>query len=155
MEDLVFRDAITVDLPHIVAMYADDELGRTRERPSDPLPAEYTDAFAAINSDDRQRLVVVEKGGEVVGTLQLSFLPHVVLLGGERAQIEAVRIRSDQRDSGLGEAVFEWAIDQARRRGCHLVQLTTNADRKDAQRFYERLGFQPTHVGMKLSLSKD
>lgn len=153
MLDLTFRDATVDDLPAIVAMYADDELGQRRERPHEPLAAEYLDAFWQINGDPRHRLVVAEDNGEIVGTLQLSFLPHLVLVGGERAQIEAVRVRADRRGEGLGETLFRWAIEQARLRRCRLVQLTTNADREDAQRFYERLGFSPTHVGMKMDLS--
>lgn len=140
------------DLPFIVRMYADDPLGQGREGPVDPLPEAYADAFSEIDADPRHRLVVVEEGGEVVGTLQLSFLPHLVLLGGERAQIEAVRVRSDRRGTGLGRAMITWAVDQARLRRCRLVQLTTNADRADARRFYEGLGFEPSHVGMKLGL---
>jgi len=147
-----FRDARAEDVASIVRLYADDELGSTREVVSDPPEDGYLRAFRQIDDDPRQRLVVVEDAGELVATLQLSFLPHLVLRGGERAQIEAVRVRSDRRGSGLGEAVLRWAIEVARDRGCVLVQLTTNAGRPDARRFYERLGFAASHVGMKLSL---
>jgi GNAT superfamily N-acetyltransferase len=150
--DLVFRDAVATDLPMIVAMYADDVLGRDREDPSDPLPACYCEAFREIDGDPRQRLVVAESDGEIVGTLQLSFLPHLVLRGGERAQIEAVRVRTDRRGMGVGDALFRWVVAEAKHRGCRLVQLTTNSERGEARRFYERLGFSATHVGMKLSL---
>lgn len=153
MLDLTFRDATADDLPLIVGMYADDPLGRTRERAGEPLAPAYLDAFRQIDADPRHRLVVAELAGDVVGTLQLSFVPHLVLTGGERAQIEAVRVREGQRGSGVGEALVNWAVEQARERGCRLVQLTTNVDRVDAQRFYERLGFRPTHVGMKLGLA--
>lgn len=146
------RDATVEDLPAIVALYADDELGRHRERPEDPLPDVYVEAFRQIEVDPRHRLIVAEMDGEVVGTLQLSFLPHVVLTGGERAQIEAVRVRSDKRGTGLGADLIEWAVEQARARRCRLVQLTTNAEREAAHRFYERLGFEASHVGMKLTL---
>jgi GNAT superfamily N-acetyltransferase len=152
MADLVFRDAVAADVARIVDMYADDVLGREREDSAPPLPDYYLAAFHDIDADPRQRLVVAESDGEVVGTLQLSFLPHLVLRGGERAQIEAVRVRRDQRRAGVGEALVRWAIDEARKRGCRLVQLTTNVERADAHRFYERLGFSATHVGMKLSL---
>ena len=152
MGDLTFRDATLADLPLIVQMYADDALGQIREDLSEPLAAAYAEAFNAIDSDPRQRLIVGEQDGEVVATLQLSFLPHVVLHGAERAQIEAVRVRSDRRGAGLGQELIGWAIEEAKARGCRLVQLTTNAERHDAQRFYRRLGFQPTHVGMKLTL---
>jgi GNAT superfamily N-acetyltransferase len=149
---LVFRDATVEDLPAVVAMYADDELGASRESPEVPLADAYLRAYGEIDVDRRHRLIVVEHDGEIVGTLQLSFIPHVVLRGGERAQIEAVRVRADRRGSGLGSEIFQWAIAQARARGCRLVQLTTNASRPDAHRFYERLGFEPSHLGMKLYL---
>ena len=149
---LVFRDATVEDVPAIVRMYADDALGRTREEVSEPLVEDYLSAFREIEDDPRHRLVVVVEGGEIVGTLQLSVLPHLVLRGGQRAQIEAVRVRADRRGTGVGEAMLEWAIEQARARGCRLVQLTTNAARDDARRFYARLGCEPTHIGMKLVL---
>jgi len=146
------RDANERDLPAIVALYADDELGSTREQPGQPLAEEYRRAFAAVTDDPRTRLVVAKVDGEVVGTLQLSFLPHLVRRGGERAQIEAVRVASSQRGSGLGRDLLTWAVERARERGCVLVQLTTDAARPDAHRFYESLGFTAGHVGMKLTL---
>jgi GNAT superfamily N-acetyltransferase len=150
--DLAFRDAVAEDVPAIVGMYADDVLGREREDLSDPLPDYYFDAFREIAADQRQRLIVAELDGQLVGTLQLSFLPHLVLRGGERAQIEAVRVRADKRGAGVGEALLGWAIEKSKRRGCRLIQLTTNAKREDARRFYEKLGFSATHLGMKLAL---
>lgn len=149
---LTFRDAGIEDLAVLVRMYADDDLGSTREVLTEPLDESYLQAFRDIDRDSRQRLVVVEDQGEIVATLQLSFLPHLVLRGSERAQIEAVRVRSDRRGGGLGEAVLRWAINEARERGCRLVQLTSNASRADARRFYERLGFEASHVGMKLTI---
>ena len=149
---VVVRDAQERDLSAIVALYADDGLGATREQPGEPLAEEYLRGFAAITEDPRTRLVVAEVGGEVVGTLQLSFLPHLVRRGGERAQVEAVRVASSQRGSGLGRELLTWAVDRARERGCVLVQLTTDAARPDAHRFYESLGFTAGHVGMKLTL---
>lgn len=151
---LAFRDARHTDIPSIVKLYGDDVLGATRETVSEPPDEGYLRAFAQIDADPRHRLIVVEDEGELVATLQLSFLPHLVLRGGERAQIEAVRVRSDRRAGGLGETVFRWAIDEARQRGCRLVQLTTNVTRTDAQRFYERLGFEASHVGMKLMFDR-
>ena len=148
------RDAVEADLAAIVAMYADDDLGATREEPADPLPEEYRRAFAEIRDDPRHRLVVAEDDdGALLATLQLSFVPHVVRRGGERAQIEAVRVARTHRGSGVGQELLGWAVDQARARGCVLVQLTTDATRPDARRFYERLGFTASHVGMKLSLA--
>ena len=149
---MIVREAQQRDLPAIVALYADDQLGSTRERPGEPLAEEYLRAFRAVTDDPRTRLVVAEVDGEVVGTLQLTYLPHLVRRGGERAQIEAVRVASSQRGSGLGRELLTWAVDQARERGCALVQLTTDAARPDAHRFYESLGFTASHVGMKLTL---
>ena len=149
---MIVRDAQEPDLPAIVALYADDELGSTREQPGEPLAPEYLRAFAEVTADPRTRLVVAEVAGEVVGTLQLSFLPHLVRRGGERAQLEAVRVASSQRGSGLGRQLIGWAVEQARLRGCVLVQLTTDAARADAHRFYESLGFTASHTGMKLAL---
>lgn len=145
-----FRRARAEDVAAIVAMLADDELGASRERPGDPA---YAAAFAAIDADPNQLLLVAEVDGEVVGTLQLSFLPGLSRLGAWRGQIEAVRVSRHQRSGGLGQRMVEFAIAEFRRRGCGLVQLTTDASREHARRFYERLGFTPSHVGMKLSLS--
>ena len=150
---MIVRDATERDLPSVVALYADDELGATRELPGEPLAAEYRRAFAAIQDDARTRLVVGEQDGEVVATLQLTWLPHLVRRGGERAQIEAVRVAAGQRGSGVGRELVRWAVEQARARGCALVQLTTDAARPDAHRFYESLGFTASHVGMKLPLA--
>ena len=147
------RDAELRDLSAIVALYADDVLGATREQPGEPLSPRYLEAFAEIDADPRHRLVVVEDDGAVVATLQLSFLPHLVRGGGERAQVEAVRVAASHRGSGLGRELVGWAVEQARERGCVLVQLTTDATRPDAHRFYESLGFTATHVGMKLPLA--
>jgi GNAT superfamily N-acetyltransferase len=149
---LTFRDATADDVPRIVAMYADDELGATRERDVDPLPASYWEAFHAIDEDPRHRLVVAEADGGVVGTLQLSFLPVLTREGAQRAQIESVRVAAARRGEGLGRVLFEWAIEQARLRGCRIVQLTTDAARPEAHQFYEGLGFRASHVGMKLEL---
>jgi GNAT superfamily N-acetyltransferase len=145
-----FRPATRDDVPKIVGLLADDALGAQRERFEDPLPQSYYDAFDQISGDPNHELTVVESGGEVVGTLQLSILPYLTYQGGSRAQIEAVRIASHLRGSGLGTQVFEWAIERARERGCHLVQLTTDKSRPDALRFYEKLGFKASHEGMKL-----
>jgi GNAT superfamily N-acetyltransferase len=148
----VIREAREADVPAIVGLYADDPLGALRERPGDPLDGAYWAAFERIASDPRHRLVVAEEGGRVLATLQLSFIPHLVRIGAERAQIEAVRVHASRRGSGLGRALIQWAIAEARQRGCALVQLTTDAERPDARRFYEALGFESSHVGMKLAL---
>jgi GNAT superfamily N-acetyltransferase len=151
--EVTFRRAQRGDVPTIVAMLADDDLGAERESVADPLPAAYWQAFEAIDADERQLLVVGEDGdGAVVATLQLSFLPSLTYVGGERAQVEAVRVAASTRGEGVGGQLMEWAIAQARARGCRLVQLTTNVSRPDAHRFYEALGFERSHVGMKLML---
>ena len=149
---LAIRRATRVDVPAIVRLLADDPLGQARERYQDPLPQAYYDAFAQIDGDPRNELVVVELPGEVVGTLQLTLLPHLSHQGGTRAQIESVRVAEGYRGRGIGRHLFAWAIERAREAGCHQVQLTTNAGRADAQRFYARLGFVGSHIGMKLDL---
>lgn len=153
-ENMVFRLAQESDLEAIVAMLADDELGQTREDYKIPLPESYLGAFKRIHEDPNQELIVVENDmAEVVGTLQLSFIRYLTYQGGVRAQIEAVRIRKDQRGKGLGKTMFEWAIQRAREKDAHVLQLTTDKKRPEALRFYENLGFQPSHEGMKLHLS--
>lgn len=147
------RRAELDDLSALVELLAADPLGSTREGSVGEVDAEpYRRAFQAIDADPAQLLVVVERGDEIVGTLQLSFIPGLARRGGLRAQIEAVRVHEQYRSQGLGAALFEWAIDEARRRGCALVQLTTDKTRVDAHRFYERLGFVASHEGLKLPL---
>jgi GNAT superfamily N-acetyltransferase len=148
-----FRRAQRQDVPAIVRLLASDPLGATRETSgTGELPEAYWQAFEAIDADPRQFLVVAELDGRVVGTLQLTFIPSLTYRGGERAQIEAVRIDAGNRGRGLGHAMVEWAIERARARGCRLVQLTTDQRRPDALRFYQSLGFRATHAGMKLPL---
>lgn len=147
--EITIRRATAADVDPIVAMLADDPLGATREKPGDPA---YLKAFEVIDADPHQFLAVAVLGTEVVGTLQLTFTSGLSRLGMTRATIEAVRVRSDQRGNRLGERLVTWAVDEARARGCGLVQLTTDASRVDAHRFYVRLGFTASHVGMKLAL---
>ena len=149
-ELLILRDATPADLPAIVAMLADDKLGSTREDTEDMAP--YEAAFAEVEADPSQRLIVAERDGVVVGTFQLSFIPGVAQRGLKRAMIESVRVATTERGSGLGTQMMRWAIEEARGAGCKQVQLTSNAHRPDAHRFYERLGFVPSHVGFKLKL---
>lgn len=152
---MIFRQATRNDVQAIVKMLADDELGKKRENFQIPLPDEYLIAFENINGDENQELIVIEnKKLEVIGTLQLSFIQYLTYRGGIRAQIEAVRIRKDQRGTGLGTEMFEWAIDRAKKRGAHLLQLTTDKKRPDALRFYENLGFNASHEGMKMHLKQ-
>ncbi len=147
-----FRQASREDLAAIVALLADDELGARRERYQDPLPDAYRDAFAAIDADPHNELIVAEHEGDLVGVLQLTFIPYLTYQGGWRALIEGVRVASHCRGRGIGRVLFEWAIDRARERGCHMVQLTSDKSRGDALRFYEGLGFRASHEGMKLHL---
>jgi len=150
MSAFQFRPAVREDIQAIVDMLADDALGATRESPDDL--SVYQDAFAVIDADPHQLLVICEQDGNVMGTMQITFIAGLSRKGATRALVEAVRIHRDARGSGLGTKMMEWAIDEARRRGCGMVQLTTDASRKDAHRFYERLGFQGTHIGYKLML---
>jgi len=152
MTDLAFRVATTGDLPTIIAMIADDQLGQTRDDARLPLDQRYLDAFAAIARDPNQMLVVVEQAGAVIGCMQITFIPGISRRGAWRGQIESVRVARSKRGGGIGKAMFEWGIAECRRRGCSLVQLFTDKSRKDAHRFYERLGFKASHEGMKLSL---
>ena len=151
-----FRKAERKDVPAIVAMIADDKLGATREQFQDPLPESYYAAFERISQDPHQELVAVEdEEGNVVGTMQLSYITYLTYRGGTRAQIEAVRIHKDHRGAGLGERMFRWAIARAKARRAHVVQLTTDKKRPDALRFYEKLGFVASHEGMKLHLKQE
>ncbi|MEM8525099.1 MAG: GNAT family N-acetyltransferase [Bacteroidota bacterium] len=146
-----FRKAEYNDVVKIIELLADDKLGRLREDFRDPLPQKYYDSFEQINKDKNQELVVVEnEHEELIGTLQLTFIPYLTYQGGIRAQIEAVRVRADQRGQGIGEQICKWAIARAKERGAHLLQLTTDKKRPDAIRFYEKLGFKASHEGMKL-----
>lgn len=146
-----FRNATKNDLEHIVAMIADDKLGKKRENYQLPLPKAYISAFEQIISDKNQELIVVEnEQNEIIGTLQLSFLQYLTYQGGIRAQIEAVRIRKDQRGKGIGKKMFLWAIERAKEKGAHLIQLTSDKQRPKAIQFYETLGFKASHEGMKL-----
>lgn len=150
---MIIRPATADDVPSIVALLADDRLGSTREDLTDLAP--YLDAFVVIAADPHQRLVVAVDESDprrVVGTLQLTIIPGLSRRASTRAQIEAVRVGEAARGSGFGTELIEWAIAQARSLGCGLVQLTTDRSRTDAHRFYERLGFEPTHLGLKLVL---
>ena len=150
---LEFRRARANDLAAIVELLANDPLGAKRERLQSPLPASYAAAFAAIDRDPNQELVVACRDRAVVGVMQLTFLPYLTYAGGWRAQIEGVRIAAQERSQGLGRQMIQWAIERARARGCHMVQLTTDKTRPEAKRFYDALGFVASHEGMKLHLA--
>jgi len=147
---VVMRTAKREDLPGIVALLADDALGAKREQFQDPLPDFYYQAFQAIDSDPHQRLMAAEKEGRVVGTLQLTFIPNLTYRGGWRAQIEGVRISSEMRGEGLGAKMVSHAVEQAREKGCIMIQLSCDKSREASRKFYEGLGFNATHDGMKL-----
>ncbi|MER5716609.1 GNAT family N-acetyltransferase [Streptomyces sp. NPDC002132] len=150
MGDLEIRPAVADDIPAIVAMLADDPLGAQRESPDDLAP--YVTALERLSSDPNQRVVVAVREGRVVGTLQLTIIPGLSRRGATRSIVEGVRVHADERGSGLGTRFIEWAVEESRRAGCQLVQLTSDATRTDAHRFYERLGFVASHVGFKLHI---
>ena len=150
MGDLEIRPATTEDVPAIVGMLADDLLGAQRESPGDSTP--YLTALDRLAADPNQHLVVAVREGRVVGTLQLTVVPGLSRKGATRSIIEGVRVHATERGSGLGTQLIEWAIATSRRENCQLVQLTSDVTRTDAHRFYERLGFTPSHVGFKLQL---
>lgn len=152
MDTIAFRRARAADLPAIIALLADDPLGREREVLGEPLAPVYERAFEAIDADPNQLLAVVTDEDQVVGTLQITFIAGLSRKGGVRGQIEAVRIAADRRGAGLGRRAFEWAIETCRARGCCLVQLTTDRTRSDAHRFYDQLGFTASHIGYKKAL---
>lgn len=149
---ITFRRASLEDLATIVKLLADDPLGAQRESYQLPLPQSYVDAFAAIDRDPNNELTVAQLDSFVIGVLQITFIPYLTYQGGWRALIEGVRVASHLRSSGVGRELFNWAIERARQRGCHLVQLTSDKARPDAIRFYESLGFVASHQGMKLHL---
>ncbi|WP_448320589.1 N-acetyltransferase family protein [Streptomyces sp. CO7] len=150
MSDLSIRPARVDDVPALVALYADDPLGALRETPDDLDP--YLVAFERLAADPNQHLMVAERAGTVVGTLQLTVIPGLSRRGTTRSVIEGVRVHSGERGSGLGTQLVRWAIEESGRQGCRLVQLTSDATRTDARRFYERLGFTASHLGFKLQL---
>jgi len=152
MSEIVFRLAMREDLVSIVRMLAEDDLGSQRERYEDPLPESYIRAFDQIDVDPNHELIVAEMNGEVMGTLHLMFIPSVSFQGGLRAQVESVRIDKSLRGQGIGSDMMKWVIERCQSRGAHLVQLTTHKSREEAHRFYERLGFSKSHIGMKLIL---
>jgi GNAT superfamily N-acetyltransferase len=151
MTDIVIRSAVADDVPAIVAMLADDPLGATRESPDDMEP--YRTAYERLRSDPNQFLMVAERDGTVVGTVQLTVVPGLSRRGSTRSIIEGVRVHSSERGQGLGRQLIEWAIEESRQQNCRLVQLTSDAARTDAHRFYEQLGFTGSHVGFKLPLN--
>lgn len=147
------RRATRADVAAIVALLADDARSGEAEEVSDPPAVAYLEAFDRLDSEPRSLLAVAEDAdGTIVGTLQLTFVPGLSNRGGELALLSAVRIAAPERGRGLGGQMVGWAIDEARRRGCGIIELLSHASRTDAQRFYERLGFARSHVGMRRRL---
>ncbi|MCZ2257665.1 GNAT family N-acetyltransferase [Sporosarcina sp. G11-34] len=151
-KEVTFRMATEKDLDSIIQMLSDDVLGSTRERYEQPLPDSYLQAFKSIDSDPNNELVVACYKEEIVGVQQITFIPYLTYQGGWRATIEGVRTAPAVRGKGIGRKLIEWAIERAKERGCHIVQLTTDKKRKDALHFYEQLGFKATHEGMKFHI---
>lgn len=151
MSDVTFRPAGAGDLPEIVALLVDDPLGAKRESAQGSLHV-YEQAFAEIDSDPNNMVYVAVDSGAVIGCLQVTFIANLSFEGGKRALVEAVRIADSHQGQGLGRAFMRYAIDVAREKKCKIVQLTSNTQRSDAIRFYEQLGFEPSHVGFKLYL---
>ena len=150
---LTFREAVEKDLPFMVEMLADDELGSQREDTSNPLNPSYLSAFKNIVADPNNELIVVEKDGNLIGMLQLTFIPYLTHKGSWRCLVEGVRIHKNFRGEGIGTRVFEWVIQYARGKGVSILQLTSDKQRPDSIRFYEDLGFKSTHEGLKLKLN--
>ncbi|WP_132326089.1 GNAT family N-acetyltransferase [Pseudobacteriovorax antillogorgiicola] len=148
-----FRKAKVEDLPALVGMLADDPLGQEREDASLPLVDSYRKIFQEIDKDPNQELIVASLEDRVIGMMQLSFIPYLTYRGSWRCLVEGVRIHRDYRGQHLGSQFFDWVIDRARERSCHMIQLTSDKQRPDAIRFYEKLGFKGTHEGMKMWLS--
>lgn len=149
---MIFRKATKNDVPFIIKMLASDKLGKLRENYQEPLPESYYTAFEVINSDANQELMVVENENDpgILATFQLTFIPYLSFQGKLRAQIENVFVREDLTGQGIGKKIFEWAIERAKNRNAHLLQLTSDKQRPRAIKFYEDLGFTASHEGMKL-----
>ena len=152
-DKLDFRQAKQKDLPALIDLLADDELGRLREDPSTPVNPSYQRVFAAIQEDPNNELIVVESSGGIVGVFQLTFIPTLSRKGSWRCTIEGVRISSSCRGQGLGAKCIKWAIERASAKGCSLVQLTSDKRRQSAIKFYQSLGFEDSHEGLKLQLA--
>lgn len=153
MNDTIQLRAATIDdVPAIIEMLADDFLGGTREKVDEAISENYIQAFREIENDPNNELVIAELDGKVVGTFQLTFTPSLSFQGGKRCTVESVRVDSSLRGQGIGREMMLWAIERAKEKGCVSMQLTTHRERENAHRFYEKLGFETTHLGMKLKL---
>ena len=153
--NLIYRHATENDIPVLIKMLSDDSLGKLREDASVPVNPCYLAAMQHIQNDPNNELTIVESDGAIVGMLQLTFIPYLTYKGSWRCLIEGVRIKEGYRGKGLGTLVFQWAIERAKEKKCHLVQLTSDKQRSDAIRFYENLGFKASHEGFKLKIGSD
>ncbi|KTD04399.1 putative acetyltransferase [Legionella geestiana] len=149
------RKAKYSDLPDIILLLADDEIGSKREKYDEPLPQAYYDAFDLIDKDSNNWLMIAELDDKIIGTLQLTFITYLTYQGGTRAQIEGVRTDRSFRGRGIGKALVEWAINKSKEKGCHLVQLTTDKRRPKALAFYTKSGFVASHEGLKLKIGEN
>lgn len=154
-QQIIIRKATRHDVPEIVRLLADDMLGSKREAYENGIAQSYYDAFETINRDNNQMLVMAEIEGKTVGTLQISYITNMSHSGAKRAMIEGVHVDATLRSKGIGQYMMEWAVTESKKQGCRFVQLTSNKQRKDAHRFYERLGFMASHEGFKLGLEKE
>lgn len=152
MKNLTHRKAVIADLPRLIEMLLEDELGQTRESKSLSLDENYIKAFHKIDSDPNQYLMVVENGDEIIGTCHLTIMPSLTFIGSTRMQIEAVRVAGKYRGQKIGSWIMTQAIIYAKEQGASIIQLTTNKKRQKAKNFYEKLGFEASHEGMKLYL---
>lgn len=152
MPNLIFRRATEADVPDIIKMLADDVLGAAREDLGAESLPKYLEAFRVIDADPNQFLLVADDGSEIVGTLQLTFIAGLARGGLKRGLVEAVRVANHRRGEKIGEAMLAWAIEKCRGENCGIVQLTTDKSRTDAHRFYDRLGFEASHIGYKMLL---
>ena len=151
-DNFKIRKARFNDVSHIVKLLASDLLGAYRENYQNPLPQEYYDAFAEIDADKNNYLIVVEDHGKIIGTSQLTIITYLTYRGGKRGQIEGVRIDEAYRGQGIGKLMIEWSISKSRELGCHVVQLTMDKQRDETIQFYKKLGFVASHEGLKLHL---
>lgn len=152
MIEIKIREANSDDLSSIIQLLADDPLGAQREDSAMPPNAYYLEAWDNISKDNNAEIFIVEDQGRVIGVAQLDYLQYLTYQGGRRAQIEGVRVHQKYRNKGVGKQLIQFLIEKARQNGCHLVQLTTDITRRNALKFYESLGFVPSHIGMKLHL---
>ena len=150
--DYKIRRATNADLSAIIALLADDELGRAREVACGDILPGYHNAFEMINNDPNAEIIIMATEDDVIATAQVNYITYLNFQGGTRAQIESVRVHKNYRSQKLGEKLMLHIIEQAKKRGCHLVQLTTNKSRDRAKSFYEKLGFVASHEGMKLAI---